>query len=107
MGKSTHKTGPEIINLYDYLQCTCIYGLHWGYLPLLQSPFLQTFGKICFQYGLKWRYEFNNSKSGVVTFSETKSIHSKLTHNNNNNNHNNNNNNNNMIRVKKAMLYSL
>ena len=52
-----------------------------GYPPLLQSPFLQTFGKICFQYGLKWRYEFNNSKSGVVTFSETKSIHSELMHN--------------------------
>ena len=43
----------------------------------LQPSFLQTFLKICFQYSLKWRYEFNNSKSGVVTFGETKSIHFK------------------------------
>ena len=33
--------------------------------------------KICFQYSLNWRYEFNNSKSGVVTFGETKSTHFK------------------------------
>ena len=43
----------------------------------LQPSFLQTFLKICFQYSLKWRYEFNNSKSGLVTFGETKSIHFK------------------------------
>ena len=49
--------------------------------PLLQSSFLQTFGKICFQYRLKRRYEFNNSKNGVVTFGETKSTHSKLMYN--------------------------
>ena len=24
---------------------------------------------------LEWRYEFNNSKSGVVTFGETKAVH--------------------------------
>ena len=33
--------------------------------------------KTCFQYRLKWRYEFNNSKSGVVTFEETESTHFK------------------------------
>ena len=33
--------------------------------------------KICFQYSLKWRYEFNNSKSGVVTSGETKSTYFK------------------------------
>ena len=33
--------------------------------------------KIYFQYSLKWRYEFNNSKSGVVSFGETKSTHFK------------------------------
>ena len=27
------------------------------------------------RYSLKWRYEFNNSKSGVVTFGETKAVH--------------------------------
>ena len=30
---------------------------------------------ICYCYSLKWRYEFNNSKSGVVTFGETKTVH--------------------------------
>ena len=44
-------------------------------LLALQPSFLQTFMKICFQYSLKWRYEFNNSKSGFVTFGETKSTH--------------------------------
>ena len=27
---------------------------------------------MCYCYSLKWRYEFNNTKSGVVTFGETK-----------------------------------
>ena len=31
---------------------------------------------ICHKYGIKWRYEFNHTKSGVVTF-ETKPLHSK------------------------------
>ena len=26
-------------------------------------------------YSIKWRYEFHNDKSGVVTFGETKRIH--------------------------------
>ena len=30
---------------------------------------------ICYCYSLKWRYEFNNFKSGVVTFGETKAVH--------------------------------
>ena len=30
---------------------------------------------ICFDYGVRWRYEFNNSKSGIVTFGETKAQH--------------------------------
>ena len=33
--------------------------------------------KTCFQYSLKWHYEFNNSKSSVVTFEETESTHFK------------------------------
>ena len=32
---------------------------------------------ICYKYGIKWRYEFNHTKSGVVTFGETKPLHSK------------------------------
>ena len=49
-------------------------------LLALQPSFQQTFMKICYQYGLKWRYECNNSKSGVVTFGDTKPIPSKLMH---------------------------
>ena len=30
---------------------------------------------ICNRYGIKWRYNFNHSKSGVVTFGETKPHH--------------------------------
>ena len=30
---------------------------------------------ICHEYGLTWRYEFNHSKSGNVTFGETKAVH--------------------------------
>ena len=29
----------------------------------------------CFRYGLQWRYEFNHTKSGVVTFGESKPLH--------------------------------
>ena len=31
----------------------------------------------CHNYSKKWRYEFNHSKSGVVTFGETKPTHCK------------------------------
>ena len=33
---------------------------------------------ICHTYGKTWRYEVNHTKSGVVTFGETKPIHSQL-----------------------------
>ena len=33
---------------------------------------------ICHTYRKTWRYEFNHTKSGVVTFGETKPIHSRL-----------------------------
>ena len=32
---------------------------------------------ICFQYSVSWRYDFNHTKSGVVTFGESKPIHSR------------------------------
>ena len=31
--------------------------------------------QICYDYSLKWRYEFNHSKSGVVAFGEMKLVH--------------------------------
>ena len=40
-----------------------------------QQSFLAVLMHICYCYRLKWRYEFNNSKSGVVTFGETKAVH--------------------------------
>ena len=30
---------------------------------------------IAYEYSLKWRYEFNNIKSGMVTYSESKPSH--------------------------------
>ena len=47
-------------------------------LLALYPSFLETFMNICHKYGIKWRLEFNHTKSGVVTFGETKPLHSKL-----------------------------
>ena len=44
-------------------------------LLALHLSFLQAFMNICFDYGVRWRYECNNSKSGIVTFGETKAQH--------------------------------
>ena len=44
-------------------------------LLVLHSSFLKTFMIICYKYGIKWRYEFNHFKSGIVTFGESKSKH--------------------------------
>ena len=41
-------------------------------LLALHPSFLKTFMSICYKYGIKWRYEFNHSKSGIVTFGESK-----------------------------------
>ena len=40
-----------------------------------QQSFLAVLMHTCYYYSLKWRYEFNSSKSGVVTFGETKAVH--------------------------------
>ena len=47
-------------------------------LLALYPSFLETFMNICHMYGKTWRYEFNQTKSRVVTFGETKLIHSQL-----------------------------
>ena len=44
-------------------------------LLTLHPSFLKTFMNICNCYGIKWKYDFNHSKSGVVTFGETKPYH--------------------------------
>ena len=30
---------------------------------------------MCYKYSTKWRYEFNRTKSGIVTYGETKPVH--------------------------------
>ena len=44
-------------------------------LLTLHPSFLKTFMNICNLYGINWRYDFNHSKSGIVTFGETKLQH--------------------------------
>ena len=46
-------------------------------LPALYPLFLETFMNIYHKYGIKWRYEGNHTKSGVVTSGETRLLHSK------------------------------
>ena len=47
----------------------CLNALHQSLLKILMNKY--------HNYSKKWRYEFNHSKSGVITFSETKPIHCK------------------------------
>ena len=44
-------------------------------LLALHPSFPKTFMSICYKYDIKWRYEFNHSKSGVVTSGESKPQH--------------------------------
>ena len=44
-------------------------------LITLHAYFLQSLTTKCFRYSLQWRYEFNHTKSGVVTFGESKPLH--------------------------------
>ena len=45
-------------------------------LLTLHPSFLKTFMNICNRnrYDINWRYDFNHSKSGMVTFGETKGL---------------------------------
>ena len=43
----------------------------------IYRTFLSTFMNMCYEYSIKWRYEFNHLKSGIVTFGETKRVHSE------------------------------
>ena len=47
----------------------CLIALHQSFLKILMNK--------CHNYSKKWRYELNHSRSGVVTFGETKPIHCK------------------------------
>ena len=44
-------------------------------LLALYPIFLHTFMEMCYEYNIKWRYEFNHIKSSIVTFGECKLAH--------------------------------
>ena len=44
-------------------------------LLALYPTFLISLMSMCYKYSTKWRYEFNHTKSGVVTYGETKPVH--------------------------------
>ena len=44
-------------------------------LSVLHPSFLQALMKVCDNYSLLWRYDSNNSKSGVVVYCEANSVH--------------------------------
>ena len=46
-------------------------------LLALFPSFLKTLTNICFQYSISCRHDFSHTKSGVVTFGESKPIHSR------------------------------
>ena len=43
----------------------------------IYPTFLSSLMNLCYAYSIKWRYEFNQVKSGIVTFGESKRVHSK------------------------------
>ena len=44
-------------------------------LLALHPSIISVLVDMCHQYSIKWRYEFNNTKCGVVTFGESKALH--------------------------------
>ena len=44
-------------------------------LLALYPTFLTSLIVMCCKYSTKWRYEFNHTESGVVTYGETKPVH--------------------------------
>ena len=44
-------------------------------LLALYPTFLTSLMGMCYKYSTKWRYEINHTKSGVVTYGETKPVH--------------------------------
>ena len=44
-------------------------------LITLNASFLQSLMTKCLRYSLQWRYEFNHTKSRIVTFGESKPLH--------------------------------
>ena len=44
-------------------------------LLALHPSFLSVFMDMCHQYSIQWRYQFNHTKCGVVTFGKPKALH--------------------------------
>ena len=42
----------------------------------IYPTFLSSLMNLCHAYSIKWRYEFNREKSGIVTSGESKRVHS-------------------------------
>ena len=43
----------------------------------IYPTFLSFLMNLCYAYSIKWRYEFNQVKIGIVTFGESKRVHSE------------------------------
>ena len=43
----------------------------------IYPTFLSSLMNLFYAYSIKWRYEFNHVKSGIVTFGESKRVHSE------------------------------
>ena len=43
-------------------------------LPFYPTSLTSLMG-MCYKHSTKWRYEFNHTESGVVTYGETKPVH--------------------------------
>ena len=43
----------------------------------IYPTFLSSLMNLCYAYNIKWRDEFNHVKSGIVTFGESKRVHSE------------------------------
>ena len=43
----------------------------------IYPTFLSSLMNLCYAYSIKWRYEFNHVKSGIVTFGESKRVYSE------------------------------
>ena len=43
----------------------------------IYPTFLSSLMNLCYAYSIKWRYKFNHVKSGILTFGESKRVHSE------------------------------
>ena len=43
----------------------------------IYPTFVSSLMDLCYSYSIKWGYEFNHVKSGIVTFGESKRMHSE------------------------------